>query len=186
MSDTTPNPYAVPEVDEMLDDAIAALETARPMPMSSTVKVNRDELLGLLVEARERLPEELRNARWLLKQREEFLEKAEHERGEIIEAGRTQAARMVERQEIVKASEVRARQILAEAQADARTLRNQTEDFCDQRLAQFEVVLDKTARTVAEGRAKLAETAGPSEFEQTDDDDDGGGDFFDSDELAAG
>ncbi len=185
MNDDAPNPYSVPEVDEILDDVIGVLEAARPMPMSSTVKVNRDELLDLLIEARHRLPEELRNARWLLKQREEFLERAEHEKAEIIESGRSHAARMVERQEIVKASEVRARQILSDAQTDARNLLNQTEDFCDQRLAQFEAVLDKVARTVADGRAKLAATAGPTAFTE-DGDDAVADDFFDADELAAG
>ena len=62
---------------------------------------------------------------------------------------------MIQRQEIIKAAEARARQIVAEAKVEARTLRRQTEDFCDQRLAAFEVVLDRTMHTVRQGREKL-------------------------------
>jgi vacuolar-type H+-ATPase subunit H len=153
--DTTPNPYAVPEVEDLLNRAIDLVAQARPMPMSSTVKVNKEELLDLLEDASERLPEELRAARWLLKEREEFLDQGRQERDEIIAEGAAQVERMVQRQEIVKAAEARARQIVAEAKTEARLLRRQTEDFCDQRLASFEVVLDRTMRTVQQGREKL-------------------------------
>ena len=43
------------------------------MPLSASVMINRDEVLELLEDAIERLPDELRAARWLLKEREEFL-----------------------------------------------------------------------------------------------------------------
>ena len=52
------------------------------------VMVNRDELLVLLEDAVAGLPEELRQARWLLKEREEFLAKARREAEDIIDAGR--------------------------------------------------------------------------------------------------
>jgi vacuolar-type H+-ATPase subunit H len=153
--DPTPNPYAVPEVEELLNHAIELVGHARPSPMSTTVRVNRDELLDLLEEAAARLPEELRAARWLLKEQEEFLEQGRQERDEIIADGAAQVERMIQRQEIIKAAEARARQIVAEAKAEARTLRRQTEDFCDQRLASFELVLDRTMHAVRQGREKL-------------------------------
>lgn len=154
-----PDPYAVPEVDVVLGEAIDMVAQLRPLPMSSTVKVNRDELLDLLEEAQARLPEELRAARWLLKERDEFLERAAQERDEIIAEGRDQVARMVERQEVVKAADARARQIIEDAKTDARQMRRQVEDFCDQRLASFEIILDKLGRTVAQGRERLLGTS---------------------------
>ena len=55
--DTTPNPYAVPEVEGLLTQAIELVAQARPSPMSTSVRVNRDELLDLLEEAVSRLPD---------------------------------------------------------------------------------------------------------------------------------
>jgi vacuolar-type H+-ATPase subunit H len=153
--DTAPNPYAVPEVEGLLTEAIDTLRHARPAPMSTSVRVNRDELLDLLEEAVDRLPDQLRAATWLLKEREEFLQQARQERDEIIADGAAQVERMIQRQEIIKAAEARARQIVTEAKVEARTLRRQTEDFCDQRLASFEVVLERTMHTVRQGREKL-------------------------------
>ena len=70
-----PSPHQVPEVEPLLRRVVDLLEAARPMPLSTSVMIQKDEILELLDEALERLPEELRAARWLLKEREEFLVK---------------------------------------------------------------------------------------------------------------
>ena len=75
------------------------------MPLSTSVMVNRDEVLDLLDETIERLPDELRAARWLLKEREEYLAKVKREGEDILDQARTRAERMVQRTEVVKASE---------------------------------------------------------------------------------
>lgn len=156
---TAHDQYAVPELEALIDEAIGMVAQGRPLPMSSTVKVNKAELLEVLEEIREALPEELRRARWLLKEKEEFLAQARQERQEIIDQGRAQVSRMIERQEITRAAEARARQIVAEARADARTLQRRVEDYCDHKLASFEAVLERTSRTLQQGREKLLGTA---------------------------
>ncbi len=85
---------------------------ARPMPLSSSVMINKDEVLELLEEAIARLPDELRAARWLLKEREEFLAKVRREGDDILDQARARAERMVQRTEVVKAADQRARQIV--------------------------------------------------------------------------
>ncbi len=150
-----PNPYAVPEVEALLEEAIEILAEARPLPMSTTVKVSRDELLHLLEQVQEQLPEEVRAARWLLKEREDFIAKARREHQALIDEGRAQVSRMVERQQVVKDAEARARQILDEAKAEANTMKRQVEEYCDGKLARFESVLIQTTETVQKGRKKL-------------------------------
>ncbi|MFP3905418.1 MAG: ATP synthase F0 subunit B [Acidimicrobiales bacterium] len=147
------------EAETMLRRVADIIGSARPMPLSTSVMVNRDEILEMLNDAIDRLPEELRAARWLLKERADFLAQARREGEEIIEQARARAGAMVQRTEVVKAAEARARQVVDKAEADARAMRHEIEDFCDQRLASFEIILERTARTVAEGRAKLQGTA---------------------------
>lgn len=169
-----PNPYAVPEVDALLDEAIELLAEARPLPMSTTVKINRDDLLHLLEQAQEQLPEEIRAARWLLKEREDFIAKARAEHQALIDEGRAQVARMVERQQVVKEAEARARQLLTDARAEANTMKRQVEEYCDRKLARFEAVLVRTTETVQKGREKLvgmSEVAGAHPQEWGEDDD---------------
>jgi cell division septum initiation protein DivIVA len=172
-----------PEVDQLLRRAADMIASARPMPLSASVMINKEEVLDLLGEAIDRLPEELREARWLLKERDDYLAKAKVDGEEIIEAGRARAERMVQRTEVVKASELRARRIMEAAEAESRRLRHECEDFVDQKLASFEIVLERTQRMVQAGREKLQGPAlsasRPAEPEATEEEQA----FFDQDQA---
>ncbi len=148
--------YRMPEAQEILERVIGIIDSAPGLPMSASVRVNREELLELLDEVVTRLPDELRSARWLLKEREDFLARSRREGESLIEDAQSRCAQMVQRQEVVKAAESRARQILEEAEAASRRMRRETEDYCDQKLASFENVLARIAKSVAAGRDRLA------------------------------
>lgn len=151
--------HKVPEAEVLLRRVAELIAQARPVPLSTSVMVNKDEVLELLTEGINRLPDELRAARWLLKERDEFLASVQAEGDEILEQARARAGAMVQRSEVVKAAEHKARQIVKQARAEARAMRFEVDDFCDQRLASFEIILERTARTVAEGRAKFQGSA---------------------------
>ena len=92
----------------------------------------------------------------MLKERQEFVAKTRREADELLEAARVPAERMVQRTEVVRAAEQRARQMMEAAETDSRRLRHETEDFLDQRLGSFEILLDKLQKTVAAGRQRLS------------------------------
>jgi vacuolar-type H+-ATPase subunit H len=150
---------------DVLDELVGVVSSAKSMPLSSSAIVARDEVLALLEEARERLPEELRRARHLLKERAELLAVAHRDAGSILEDARVQAERMVQRTEIVRQAEHRARALLEEAEAEARRLRREAEDYIDQKLAAFEIVLERTLNYVRAGREKLAAIPGYPDLE---------------------
>ncbi|MBW3644352.1 MAG: hypothetical protein KY441_02485 [Actinobacteria bacterium] len=150
-----PSSGAAAEVETLLRRVADLVGNARQMPLSTSVMINRDEVLELVEEAVNRLPEELRAARWLLRERQEFLTKVQREGDDILEAARVRAERMVQRTEVVREAQAAARRTVEEAEVQARRLRHQAEDFCDQKLAQFEIVLDRTVKTVQAGRARL-------------------------------
>jgi hypothetical protein len=175
---------AIHDSETLLRRAIDIIATARTIPLSASPMINRDEIIELLEEAVNRLPDELRQARWMLKERAEFVAKTRREADEILDAARVQAERMVQRTEVVRAAEQRARQVKEAADTDSRRLRHETEDFIDQRLASFEILLDKVTKTVAAGRSRLQiGVSRTQEHAKVDaaDPDDAGGDFFDQD-----
>ncbi|MGA2208527.1 MAG: hypothetical protein ABSH30_02725 [Acidimicrobiales bacterium] len=143
-------------VEGVLDELIDIVATAKSVPLSSSVMVTRDEVLELLEAARDEFPEELRRARRLLKDREEVIAAARREAAEIIEDARVHAERMVQRTEIVRQAEHRAVRLVEDAEAEGRRLRHEAEDYIDQKLAGFEIVLDRTMKTVRSGRERLA------------------------------
>ena len=142
--------------EALLNRAVDIIASAPNMPLSSTPRIDRDEIIEILQDALARLPEELRQARWMIKEKQEFVAKARREADEILDAARVQAERMVQRTEVVRQAESRARTVLENAEADARRLRMEMEDFLDQRLGSFEILLDRLMKTVATGRRRLA------------------------------
>jgi vacuolar-type H+-ATPase subunit H len=162
MSDLAGGAVAGPDTESLLRRVIDIIAGTRALPLSSSVKLdNKDEVLELLEEACHRLPEETKQARWLLKEREEFLAKMSREGDDIVSAARLQAERMVQRTEIVREAKETARRTVEAGHDEARRLRLEAEDYCDQKLAAFEVVLDRTIKTVHAGRQKLSVTPSP-------------------------
>jgi uncharacterized membrane protein len=146
----------VGDAETWLRRAIDIVANAPKIPLSSSPRIDGDEIIELLDRALASLPDELRQARWMLKERQEFVNKTRREANEMLEAARVQAERMVQRTEVVRAAEARARQVVETAESDSRRLRLETEDFLDQRLASFEILLDRLGKTVATGRQKLS------------------------------
>lgn len=174
----------IPDTEILLRRVVELVNAAPKLPLSSTVRLEKDELLEMMNEAIERMPEEMRQARWLLRERDEYLEKVEREAEEILNAARERAERIVQRSELVREAQRESRRLLEEARDEARRLRHQAEDYCDQRLAQFEIVLERTIKTVAAGREKLRVSPSPIPDDDADlsDDDSTGEVFFDQDE----
>ena len=81
--------------------------------------------------ALEALPDELRQARWLLREREEFMAERTREAEALMDEVRAQAEHMVQRTEIVRQANSVAQRILDDANEEARALRHQAEDFVD-------------------------------------------------------
>ncbi len=172
-------PEKVPDTAALLEQLREILEAARKLPMSASVSINREEFGAILQEAIDGLPEELREARWLLKERDQVIERASNEANRLLEAARVRAERMVEKNELIREARRTKEEIIEDAERHAASLRHEAEDYVDRKLAAFEVVLDRTMQTVQKGRERLQVHAPAPEAEIVDSDEGG---FFDQDE----
>ena len=146
------------DAEGLIHQVVDVINSAKTMPLSASVLISRDEVIGLLGLALDKLPDELRQARWLLRERDEFLAERAREAEALMEEVRAQAERMVSRTEIVRQAKTTAQRILDEANEESRRMRHETEDYCDQKLAGMEIVLDRIMKTVRSGRQKLQAT----------------------------
>jgi vacuolar-type H+-ATPase subunit H len=143
------------DAETLVRHVLDLIENAKQMPLSASVLISKEEVAELLQDALQRMPDELRQARWLLKEREDFIAEKSREADVLLEEVRVQAERMVQRTEIVRQANHVAQRILDDANEEARRLRHEVEDYADQKLASFEIVLDRTMKTVRAGREKL-------------------------------
>ena len=141
---------------EKLTSAITMVEEARGVPLSASCVVHRGEMLELLDEAREALPNDLESAQKLIAARDAIIEEGRISAEQMIAMAREAVARMVEQTSIVQIARDEARKILDEARALGEQEKHEVEEYIDGRLATLEVILNKTQDAVARGRERLA------------------------------
>ncbi len=150
------SPDSVPlDVEAKLHQLEVMLAEAKSVPLSTSIMLNRAEIDGLVTDLRNALPEELRQARWILKKRDELLERARREASKLVQEAEAERTRLVSRTEVVQSANREADRILDEATEQAHQIRLEVEDYVDAKLANFEVVLQKTLGAVERGRQKL-------------------------------
>ena len=140
---------------ERIDELQVLVEEAKSVPLSSSAVINRDEVLELLAQLKEEIPEEVRQARWMSRDRDELLARARREAERIVVEAQEQRDRLFTRTEIVYAAKREAERIIEDARERATKMRVEAEDFIDQKLAGFEILLNKTLATVGRGREQL-------------------------------
>jgi len=129
---------------DKLDDLV---HNAKAVPLTDQVRIDREEIYDILDQMRATIPEEIKQARWIVKERQEML----------AEAKREQAVREASQTEIVKLAERQAQEIIDEARRNAREMRLEMEDWADGMLATLESNLDRFLVAVRKGRDRLHE-----------------------------
>ena len=141
-------------VNELLDTIEEALEESASMPLSGGKRiVDVDHIRDYLDEIRANLPGELRQAH--VNDRAQIVDSANAQAQAIVRKAEERARILVSESEIVKNAQQRAAEIMAQAQAESRTLRQTTADYCDNMLKCTEEVMAANAAQVKSVRASL-------------------------------
>ncbi|MDX1659671.1 MAG: hypothetical protein R3343_12690 [Nitriliruptorales bacterium] len=164
-----PSEVAAADLEGRLHQLEQMVAEAKAVPLSASIMLNRAEIDGLIAEMRDAMPEELKQARWVVKEREEILQRAETEAERIVDDAQEHRSRLIAKTEVVKAANREADRIVEEARDQARQMRLEAEDYVDAKLANFEVVLHKTLGAVERGREKLRGRLDTDELSQVDD-----------------
>src|SRR2546421_8292000 len=144
---------------DKLDDLV---HNAKPVPLTDQVRVDKEEIYDILDQMRATIPEEIKQARWIVKERQEMLAEAKREAERIVSEARERQDRMISQEEITKQAERAAEDIIEEARAREREIRLGAEDYADEILNTLEVNLSKFTAAVRRGRERLAARQRPA------------------------
>ena len=86
---------------DKLDDLV---HNAKPVPLTDQVRVDKEEIYDILDQMRATIPEEIKQARWIVKERQEMLAEAKREAERIVEEKRRRdrQERLVSEEEVTK------------------------------------------------------------------------------------
>ena len=145
------------DVQERLDELAVLIEDAKAMPLSASCIVNRSQVLDLIAEIRQLLPESVQRADELLADREAVVQDGRREADRILERARTESDRLVSEHEVYLAAVDEADALTRQTAAETARMRKETDDYIDAKLATFEITLQKTLQTVDRGPRAAAQ-----------------------------
>lgn len=143
----------------LLDDLRQRVVTAKAVPMSASVMLNKKETLAQVDELRVLVAEAFRQARTVLERSDHLVEAGRAQAAELIAAAEADAAELVAAETVHRQAESAASEVVKGESVDAGIARAEVDDYVDRKLAHFEVVLSRTLAQLSDGRRQLADPA---------------------------
>ena len=158
-----PSPMVPGAIAELLEDLLNEIQSARAVPLSNNVMINQEEILDRLHQAIEDLPEELRAARWMVREREAYIARTNEKARDLLIKAREESETLVSENYVVQEAVAEANALVRNAESEGRRIRLEAEDFAERHLSEAESVLGELYRYIAEARAELHKSLPPAE-----------------------
>lgn len=147
-------------VEELLELMEETLEEGGGVPFTPSKRiVDVDRMRDIIDEVRNNLPDEIRDSKKIVSDREQILKGARAEADGIIQQAEERACGLVSDQEIVKRAQQRAVEILSSAQAQAKEINRSATAYCETILKNSEEVLARSVADIKKTRMNLRNAA---------------------------
>jgi len=143
------------ELFNVLNELEDLVENSPKIPLTRRVLIDEEKLLDYLDRMRAALPEEVRQAKWVLQEREKVLADSKKEALRIMEEAQKQLDRRAEESEIARQAKAIAEEVVQKAEVVAREIKQGARDYADDILSGLEEELNKLITQVRNGRAEL-------------------------------
>lgn len=137
---------------ETLEDLV---ERSTSVPFSGKCLIDREEVLEIVKEMRLKLPDDIKQAKWVKEERQRILLEAQKEANNILKDAENKIASLVDEHEITKQAYEQANEIIANAQKNAREMRLGAREYADGVLSKVEEILNDTAAVIRTNREEL-------------------------------
>ena len=144
---------------ELLDRLEGIIEDSKRMPLSNKVLVDAYDVLELLDKIRISLPDEVKKAEELLKEKDTIIAEATREAESLRGSASEYLKSMVSEDEIVKAAEMEAKRILNQAERDAEDIRKGASQYASEVLLKLDENLDRALQVIRRGVEELGKSS---------------------------
>jgi vacuolar-type H+-ATPase subunit H len=137
---------------ETLEDLV---EKSVTVPFSGRCLIDKEEILEIIKEIRLKLPDDIKQAKWVKEERQRILLEAQKEASNMLQEAEGKIASLVDEHEITKKAYEQANEIIAGAQKNAREIRLGTKEYADSILDKVEEILKDTIEVIKSDRQEL-------------------------------
>lgn len=139
----------------LVDQLEALVNSSRRVPLSSRVMLEEEDLLAILEKLREAVPQEIKQARKILQDRDEIIKSSQSEAEKIVNMARERAEFMINQEGVLYLAKERGEQVLNDAQRDAHQTRQEIEQYAIEMLSALENQLQAQLHQIRNGLQEL-------------------------------
>lgn len=139
------------DILHLVDRLEELFNESRPVWFTHSVIVDEDRLLDLIDQMRITIPEEIKKAQQLLAQRDRILAQAQEEANRTIALAREKSEKLVEKDPVTQASQIRADQLIEQAKSECEQTKKDADAYVIQTLQALEGELEKSLTQVKNG-----------------------------------
>ena len=143
------------EIFTLLENLEEILEAGTKVPFSTKVMVDAEELREIIEDIRLKLPDELKQAKWVKEERQRILVEAQKEADGIVKEAENRIISMIDEHEITKKAYEKKVEIIETANEMSREIKSGTEEYADGVLAGIEVALEDALKVIKNNRKEL-------------------------------
>lgn len=143
------------EIFTLLERLEDILESGRTLPFSNKEIVNKEDLLDIIKEIRLKLPDELKQAKWVKEERERIMLEAQKEADDIVKEAENRIISMIDEHEITRKAYEQKAEIIETANEMSREISKGTRDYADGILEKIEIALEDAIKTIQNNRKEL-------------------------------
>ena len=143
------------EIFTLLDELEEYLEGRNGIPFTDKVLVDKEEILDIIKEIRIKLPDELKQAKWVKEERGRILVEAQKEAEGIVKEAENRIISMIDEHEITRKAYEQKAQIIETANEMSREISKGTKEYADNILEKVENVLQDALKTIENNRKEL-------------------------------
>ena len=143
------------EVLTLLETIKDMMDRSATIPFSKKSLINKDEVLDVVKEIEDKLPDELKQAKWVKEERQKILVDAQKEANQLIKEAENRIIGMIDEHEITKKAYEQKAEIIDSANAFSKDLINGTKKYADEILAELEANLQQKIEVIKENRSEL-------------------------------
>lgn len=147
------------EIQLLLDRLEALLVESRSFLFTSNIIVDRERCFEIINQMRISIPEEVKKAQRVHRERDRIIAQSNEEAERIIALANEQAMQRVSEHEIIRLAEEKGRVIVERAQREAQEIRSGADEYAQQVLQSLEAMLNDQLTTVKNGIATLENSA---------------------------
>ena len=143
------------EVFTLLENLEEILDSGSNVPFSTKVMVDAGELRDIIEEIRLKLPDELKQAKWVKEERQRIISDAELEAQKVLKETEGKIINLVDEHEITKQALAQKEEIIENANKVSKEISDGTREYADNILEKVENVLRETMDIVHNNRREL-------------------------------